>query len=165
MMDTVNADLQNRRFAGLADLRVDLFLCLLDHLLNAGGMDASVHDQFFQTDSGDLPAYGIEGGKNDCFGRVVDDQINARRRFERADIPALASDDPSLHLIVGQWDNGHRRLGYLIRRTSLDRQRDDISGSLVRFFLCFLFDIPEKDRSVMTRFLFNVAQKDRFRLF
>ena len=51
----------------------------------------------------------IEGGDDDGFRRVVDDEVDARQVLERADVATLASDDSALHVVGGQLDDGDGR--------------------------------------------------------
>lgn len=76
----MNAGLECRLLARLLDRRVNLALRLLDHLLDARRMDASVGDQLLKRNARDLAAYRIESGKRDRLGRVVDYQIDSRAR-------------------------------------------------------------------------------------
>jgi hypothetical protein len=51
---------------------------------------------------GDLTPDRVEGADDDGLGGVIDDQVNARRLLEGADVAALAADDPALHFVVRQ---------------------------------------------------------------
>ena len=64
-------------------------------------MDASVHDQLFERQTRDLAAYRVERGQGDRLRRVVDDEVYAGQRLERADIAALAAAAAALHLAGG----------------------------------------------------------------
>ena len=90
------------RCALFLDDTVDLAARLGHHLLDARGMDAAIEDQLGERDARDLAAHGIEAREDDRLGRVVDDEIDAGRALQRADVAALAPDDASLHLVVGQ---------------------------------------------------------------
>ena len=54
---------------------------------------------------GDLAADRVEAGEDHRLGRVVDDQVDAGRLLEGADVAALAADDPALHLVRRQVDD------------------------------------------------------------
>ena len=71
------AGLYHCLFAGLLDGGVHLFLGLLHHVLDAGGMDAAVADEAGEGHAGDLSPHGVEGGESDGIGRVVDDDVDA----------------------------------------------------------------------------------------
>ena len=66
-------------------------------------MDAAVGDELGERDPGDLAADRVEARDDDGLGRVVDDQVDAGRLLEGADVAALAADDPALHLVAGRW--------------------------------------------------------------
>ncbi len=53
------------------------------------------------------------------------------RLLERADVAALAADDPALHLLVGQVDDGDRRLRRVIGGDALHDGRQDASRALL----------------------------------
>ncbi len=44
-------------------------------------------------------------------GRVVDDEVDAGEVLQGADVAALAADDPALHVVGGELDHRHGRLG------------------------------------------------------
>ena len=64
-------------------------------------------------------------------GRVVDDQVDARRLLERPDVAALAADDPALHLVARQVEDRDRVLGGVVRGDPLDRRHDDLAGAVL----------------------------------
>ena len=72
--------------------------------------------------------------------RIVDDQIDARRRFQRANIAPFAADDLSLQFIVGQRENRHRALRDKVAGEPLDRQSDNLLAFANRLFFGFFFD-------------------------
>ena len=158
VMQTVYADLKHCGFARLADRLIDFLARLLDHLFDARGMDASVHDQLFKADARDLSAHRVERGQDDRLRRVVDDQIDAGRRFERADVASLAADDAALHFVIGQRHDGHGRFRDVVRCAALDRQRHDVARTLVGFFLGALLDLTQHDCRFVLRFLFGTVE-------
>ena len=74
-MNAVNAGVEGGLFAHFADLHFEFLLALMNHVLDAGGMDAAVLDEAFKSHAGHLTADGAVGGKNHGFRRVVDDEI------------------------------------------------------------------------------------------
>ena len=86
-------------------------------------MDAAVGDQLFKRNARDLAAHRIECGNDNRLRRIVDDQIDARRDFERADIASFATDDTALHIVVRQRDHRNGRLRHMIGGALLNRQR------------------------------------------
>ena len=99
-MQTCEADLVDRGLRRLLHDLIDLGLRLGDHLLDAGGVDATVDEEPFERTLRDLAADRVKSGNDDSFRRVVDDEIDAGQRLEGADVPALAADDASLHVVA-----------------------------------------------------------------
>ena len=87
-------------------------------------MDAAVLDQLLERRARDLAAEAVEGREDDGLRRVVDDEVDAGEVLERADVAALAADDPALHVVRRQLDDGHGRLGGVARRHPLERVGD-----------------------------------------
>ncbi len=125
--------------AQLGHLGLAPLVCLLDALR----VDAPVENQPFQREPADLAPYRIETGQQDGFWSVVDDEVDAGHRLERADVPALTADNPALHLVAGQMQDGHDRLGGLFGGDPLDRQRHNLPGPYLTVCPCLLLDIPD----------------------
>ena len=53
----------------------------------------------------DLAADAVERREDDRVRRVVDDEVDAGQMLERADVAALAADDPALHVVGGELDD------------------------------------------------------------
>ena len=115
-------------FTRLADHEVHLGAGLVHDLLDAAGMDPAVGDQLRDGEARDLPAHRIEARQDDRLGGVVDDQVDAGGLLEGTDVAALAPDDPALHLVAGEMDDGHGVLGGVVRRDPLHRRHDDLAG-------------------------------------
>src|SRR5207237_1070193 len=95
----VNAGNPNLLAGSLAvqpDLLPQLVPALGDHLLDPGGMDATIAEETFERVACHLPTYGIEGAQHDRLRRVVDDHVHPGRGFKGADIAPLPTDDPTL---------------------------------------------------------------------
>ncbi len=107
--------------------------------MRAGWMRPS-HDQPFERHPGHLAAERVEAGEDHGLGRVVDDQVDAGRHLEGADVPSLAADDPPLHLVVGQHDDRDGGLGHVVRRRPLDGHADDPLGLLVGLLAGLVLD-------------------------
>ena len=165
MMDAVHVGLEDRLLAGLADLVVDLAAGLLDHFLDARGMDAPVSDQLFQRDARNLAADRVKRGDDHGLGRVVDDQVDARRRLQRADIAALAADDAALHVLIGQGDHGDRRLRDMVGGAALNRHRDDVARLLLGLVLGVLLDLAHEHTRVVIRLLLDALHDHILGLF
>ncbi len=104
-------------------------------------MDPAVGDQRIKCPACHLAPDRIEAGNHDRIGRVVDDDIDAGRELEGADVPALAADDPPLHLVCRQCDGGDSGLGGMLGGEPLARHRDDAAGILVSVPLGLLTDV------------------------
>ena len=127
--------LQHGAFALGLDGGVHLALGHFHHFLDAGGVDAAVQDELFQGQAGDLPADGVEAGDGDGLRGVVDDEVHAGEGLQGADVAAFAADDPALHLVVGQGNDGDGGLRHVVSGTALDGQADDLLGLGVGLFL------------------------------
>ena len=93
--------LDRRLIARFADDAVNVPLRLGDGFLDAGGMDAAIGDQTAERQPANLAADRVEAGDRDDIRRVIDDQVAAQGRFERADVAALAADNSAFHLVGG----------------------------------------------------------------
>ena len=83
-------------------------------------------DELGQRQARDLAADGVEAAdEHDGLGRVVDDQVDAGRLLEGADVAALAADDPALHLVAdGRWTTRDGVLRGVVGVDALDRGDD-----------------------------------------
>jgi hypothetical protein len=121
-----DAELERGLAAAFLDKPIDLGADALDNLLDPGRVDPAVLDQPFNGDAGDLPADGIERGDQNRSRRVVNDQVYARGSLEGADVPALPSDDPALHLVIGELDEAHRGLDRALHVDPLRGLNDEL---------------------------------------
>ena len=101
-VEPVRAHLVRRLLAHVLDGGVDFLPRLLDHFLDAPRMDASVGDELRERDARDLAAHRIEARDHHRIRRIVDDDVDAGRELERANVSPFAADDPPLHLVVRQ---------------------------------------------------------------
>ena len=134
-MQAPDAGLQHGALALGADGGLHLPPGLFHHLLNMGGMDAAVGNELFQSQPGDLPPDRLEAGDGNGLRCVVDDQVGPGQCLQGADVAALAADDASLHLVIGQGNHTDGDLGDVIGGAALDGGRYDLAGILVRFVL------------------------------
>ena len=145
-MEAVDANFEYGGFARFANGRVDLFARFFHHLFDARGVDASVENQFLERDACHFAADRIESREDNCFRCVVDDEVNARRGLQRADVASFATDDATFHVVVGQGYDGDRRFRHMVCGAALNRERNDVSRALVRFFLGLGLDVANEDR-------------------
>ena len=75
--------------------------------------------------------------------RVVDDEVDSREVLERANVPALATDDPSLEVVRRELDHGDCRLGRVARSYALERVGDERTRSAARIRSRLLFHLPD----------------------
>ncbi len=124
-VQVVNAGLVAGPLAFLPNGAVHFLPGLFHHILNAGGMDSAVDNQFLQGKPRHLPADGIEAADRDGLRGVVNDQVHTGDGFQGADVPALPADDPALHFVVGQGHHGDSGLSGVIGGAALDGGGDD----------------------------------------
>ena len=156
-MQAVHTALVSCLLAGLDDRRVDFLTRFVDDLLDPTGMDAAVGNQFFQRKPRDLTANRIEAGYDDSVGSVVDDDIDARRQLERANVSAFAANDPPLHFIIGQGNGRDSRLDALLGGNALDRQCDDFLCLAFRVALGRFADLADPVGGIGLGFLFHAV--------
>ena len=89
-------------------------------------MDAAVGDQPLDRLARDLAAERIEAREDDRARRVVDDQIDAGRQLERADVAPLAADDAPLQVVARQIDDRDGGLDGVLGGAALDGVGDDL---------------------------------------
>ena len=84
-------------------------------------MNAPVGDQSFKRDLGDLATNRIEAREDDSLRRVIDNQIDPSRLFERTDVAAFAPDNATLHVIAWQRHDGDRGIADEFAGNALNR--------------------------------------------
>ena len=129
-VQAVDAQVDGGALAHLDDLLLDLFLHLGHHLLDAGGVDASVGDELVQGQPRDFAPHGVETAQDDRLGSVVHDDLDARRRLERTDVAPFAADDAALDLVALDVEHRHGVFDGRLGRHALDRRDDDALGLL-----------------------------------
>ena len=161
----VHAELERRGLAVLPHRLFHLRLHLLDDFFDTRRMDAAVGNQPFDGLLGDLAAIGIEARQDDRAGRVIDDEIDARGLFERADVAPLAADDASLQIVARQIDDRHRRFDGVLGGAALNGLGDVLprfrAGLLARLGVEALDEI----RGIAPRVGLDVLQQQIFGLF
>ncbi len=118
--------------AGSPDDLVELRLGLAHHRFDATRMDPTVLQEGLESAAGDLAPNRIEGRDDDGLGGVVDDEVNARRRFEGPDVAPLTADDAALQLLAGQTDQGNGALAAVLAGVALNGHGDDVLGGVLR---------------------------------
>ena len=143
-MQAMHAGLKDGALALLLDDQIDLPPGFFHTVLDAGGVNPAVDNQFFQRNSRDFTADRIERGDRDGLRRIVDDEVDACDGLQRTDIAPLSTDDAPLHFVVGQGNHTDGGLRRVIRSASLNRSCNDLLGVLICLLLqlCLnLFDL------------------------
>src|SRR5579885_2582760 len=152
-MDPVDADLEHSPLARFANGLVELLLGFADHLLDARGVDAAIGDEPLEREAGQLAADRVVAGDDDRLRRVVDDEVDPRRRFDGPDIAPLAADDPPLHVVARQRDHGDGALGHELPGQALDGDRHDLLRPPIGLLACLGLDLPDHLGGVVPRLL------------
>ena len=160
-MQPVHARVVRRLFARLDDLRIDLLARPVHHFLDAPGVNAPVGDELLQRQPCHLAADRIEAGDHDGVRGVVDDDVHSGGQLERADVPAFATDDPALHLVVRERHGGDGGFGGGLRGDSLDGQGDDLLRLPLGVAPGPLADLAEHVGRVRLRLLLEAPQELR----
>ena len=122
-------------------------------------MDAPVCNKLFQRYARNFTAYRIKAGKCDGFGRVVNDEVNARDCFKRTDITALAADNAAFHLIVRQRNNGNSRFRRMVGCTALNGSGNNFPCERIRLIFGFLFEFHDFDGLLMGEIVLQVFEQ------
>src|SRR5262249_14888749 len=158
-MEIRDRKLARGRFPFLADALPELRADLLDDLLDARRVDAAVDDELLESLARDLPAQRLEGADDDRLGRVVDDQVDARRRLERPDVATLAADDAALQGVGRKLHDRHRRLADRVGGQALDRHPDVIAGLLRGLLGRLLLDAADESGGLDARLVLDRADQ------
>ena len=130
LMQTADGQLLAGVLAELLDVLLQLLLRSGDDLFDPRRVNAAVGNERVQGQAGDFPADHVEAADDDYARGVVDDQIDAGGFFEGADVATFSTDDPPLHLVIGNADRAGCRFGGMRGRVTLQRGDDDLAGLL-----------------------------------
>src|SRR2546428_4750227 len=158
-VEAPDAYLVDRGFGRFLHDLIDLGPRLADHLFDTRGMDASVHEKPLERALRDLAADGVEAGDDDGLGRVGDDPVGPGERLEGADVPALAADDPGLHVVAPKSHDGDAVLGCVLGGVPLERHGDDVASSLVRPLARFDLELAYLPAGDVAHFLLDPVEK------
>ena len=92
-------------------------------------------------------------------GRVVDDEVDAGQVLERPNVPALAPDDPALHVVGRQLDERDRRLGRMARGDPLERVRDEVPRPAPGLERRLLLDLANHPGHLMANLLLGLLEE------
>ena len=119
---------------------------------------------FVERQPRDLAADAVERREHDRLRRVVDDEVDAGEVLERADVATLAADDPALHVVGRELDEGDRRLGGVARGDPLERVGDEVAGAPLRLGPRLLLHLPHAARELVADELLRALEQMRLRL-
>ena len=140
------------------DLCLYFFLCLLHHLFDSSRMDTSIYDQFLKCHTGNLTTDWIKCRQYNCFRCIVNNKIYTCESFQRTDITAFTTDDPSLHLITWKLYHRNSSLRYMIHCTLLNGIDHIFFGFLSCFFLGSAFQFSVKSGYIHFYIIFNGSE-------
>ena len=95
-----------------------------------------------------------------AFGRVVDDEVDAGEVLEGADVAALAADDAALHVVGGQLDDGHGRLGRVAGGEALHDDGEDVAHAAVGVALGLLLDLAHEAGGVVADLVLELLEQE-----
>ena len=104
-VEVQDAGLDRRGLRRVLHGGLDFAAGLVDRLLDAGRVNAAVLHQGRKGDAGDFATDRIEGADGHGVGGVVDDEVDTSGRLDGADVAALATDDPALHVVAWNLDD------------------------------------------------------------
>ena len=128
-------------------------------------MDAAVGDEPLDRLFRDLAAIRIEAREDDRARRVVDDEIDAGRLLERADVASLAADDAPLQIVARQIHDRHRGLRGVLGGAALDGLGDVLARLRSRLLARLCVEALHQIRGVAPRVGFDVLQQEVFGFF
>ena len=86
-------------------------------------------------------------------------KIDTRYSLDRADVPSLTPDDPSLHLVIRKADRSDRIFNDILAGITLNCSREDLFALLFGIFKEGLFDRLDLLCGVVLRLLFELLDK------
>jgi hypothetical protein len=164
LVEVAAVGLEDGLLPGLHDEVVELGLRLVVHLLDPSRLDPAVLDQLLQRQPRDLAAETVERREDDRLRRVVDDEVDARQVLERPDVPALAADDPALHVVRGQVHDRHGRFRRVACGYALKRVRHEVPGAALRLDLRLLLGLAHAPGKLVPDELLRLLQHNGLRL-
>ena len=127
----MDAGIEGSLLASLAHALLNQVGSLVIHLLDASRVNAAVGDEVLEGDTGGLTTDRVEARKNDGLGRVVDHEVDAGNLLKGPDVATLATNDAALEVIRGNMHRGNGNLGSVVGSAALNRQGQDLLGSLM----------------------------------
>ena len=122
-------------------------------------MDATVLNQFDQRLLGRFASHAVERRDHHDTGRIIDDDIDAGRLLECANVATLATDDAAFHLVARDVDRGDGRFGRVRRRIALDRHADDFASHSLGLLLQVGFLLQDQRAGFVLQFAFELSEQ------
>ena len=88
-------------------------------------MNASVRDELLKALRGNRLPDSVEAGDADDAGRIVHHDVGASRLFNRSDVPAFTTDNPSLEVIRRDLHPANRGIADVLCRVTLNGEKCD----------------------------------------
>jgi hypothetical protein len=126
-MQILNFELEDGRLAFLLDLLIELLFDRFDDFLDPGRMDPAVMTSFSMDSRASSRRTGSKLERMTASG-VSSTMISTPSPLQGPDVPALAADDPALHVVGGQVDDRDRGLDDMLGGRALDGVADDLLG-------------------------------------
>ena len=127
-------------------------------------MDAAIRHQTFHRDAGDFAADGIKARNDNGFRRVVDQDVDARGGFDRADVAAFAADDAAFHVFVGQRDRRRRAFIGAVAGVALHGVHHDLLRIRLELLLVLLLETADQRAAVLFQTFLQTRQQNVPRL-
>ena len=118
--------------------------------MRAGWMRPSC-EQLLERHAGDLAPHAVEAREDHGVRGVVDDEVDAGEVLERADVAPLTADDAALHVVGGELDDRHGRLGRVAGGHALHDDGEDVAHAALGVALGLLLDRAHAARAVVAR--------------
>jgi hypothetical protein len=127
-------------------------------------VDATVRDQAFERQPGDLATHSVEARKRHGRRGLVDDDVHAGELLQRADVASVATDDAPLHLVAGKLDEPGRGLARVLGRKALHRDGEDVAGATLGIAGGLLLDLLDPQAGLVSRLLLDLGDQHLLRL-
>ncbi len=159
-MQSVDVGLIGRLFARFLDDLVHLGLRILDQFLDAGRVNSAVCNELGQRAAGHFAAHRVKAGYGNRFRCVVNNNIDAGRLLEGANVPAVTADDSALQLVAGQGDDRYDHLRHLIGGDALNGHGHCFASLFVGRFFGPVLNLTHNTRKVLLGFFLHLLDED-----
>ncbi len=144
---------------------VDILPRFLHQFFDAARMNTAVGNQLLQRNFSYLTPDRIEARQHHHLRGIVNQHLDAGRRFEHADVAPFPADDAAFDVVARQRHHRHRALGHVIDRGALHGFENDILGGLMRLHPRFIENFFRGLRGFVPRNFQIVVELNAFRFF